>query len=290
MKKNVISAIVSGKPPKYGNRYMLEEVFFSESCFENKAYNPQNARFVDGKYYFDYPDFWYHHLTPNKAIALRKIDLHAESLNLELTVNMVRTPTDSGSSERRFIMIKMAVSPNISAATILEKICRLANQAPASKTNPEDKLILKSYYRYEDSTAQLYAEKQVATEGKYTYHFYLSALNDDAQQFFNLNKAQTDYTQSTSRADGTLSYEFNQVWNREFLFVHASFVNGTSFNYLGRSGEFYPKPSKMYRFGGSSQQFYFELSFDGRHPLPYKLGAFCIDLAFIYHDREYQAE
>ena len=83
---------------------------------------------------------------------------------------------------------------------------------------------------------------------------------------------------------------FDNVWNREFLFVHASFVNGTSFNYLGRSGEFYPKPSKMYRFGGSSQQFYFELSYDGRTPIQHTLGNFCIDLAFIYHDKDYQAE
>jgi tRNA (adenine22-N1)-methyltransferase len=30
---------------------MLEEVFFSDSCFNRDAYNPQNARFEDGKYY-----------------------------------------------------------------------------------------------------------------------------------------------------------------------------------------------------------------------------------------------
>ena len=46
----------------------------------------------------------------------------------------------------------------------------------------------------------------------------------------------------------------------------------------------------MYRFGGSSQQFYFELSYDGRNPCRKKIGAFCIDLAFIYHDKDYQAE
>ena len=98
------------------------------------------------------------------------------------------------------------------------------------------------------------------------------------------------YTAATKTADGTNKYDFPGVWNREFLFVHASFVNGTSFNYLGRSGEFYTKPSKMYKFGGSSQQFYFELSFDGIHPVKDKIGVFCIDLAYIYHDRDYQAE
>ena len=51
------------------------------------------------------------------------------------------------------------------------------------------------------------------------------------------------------------SFYFNNVWNRESLFVHASFVNGTSFQVLGKSGEFYPKPSKMYRFNGNSPDF-----------------------------------
>ena len=47
-------------------------------------------------------------------------------------------------------------------------------------------------------------------------------------------------------------FEFQNVWNRESLFVHASFVNGTSFQVLSKNGEFYTKPSKMYRFNGNS--------------------------------------
>ena len=80
------------------------------------------------------------------------------------------------------------------------------------------------------------------------------------------------------------------MWNREFLFVHASFVNGTSFNYLGRSGEFYPKPSKMYKFAGGSNRFYFQLSYDGRTPIKDKVADFCIDLAYIYYDKNYNAK
>ena len=119
----------------------------------------------------------------------------------------------------------------------------------------------------------------------------LEAAAKDAEEFFNVKNANLPvYQEATKQADGTKNYTFNDVWNREFLFVHASFVNGTSFNYLGRSSEFYPKPSKMYHFGGSSQQFYFELSFDGRNPVKKKIGVFCVDLAFIYHDKDYQAE
>jgi hypothetical protein len=128
-------------------------------------------------------------------------------------------------------------------------------------------------------------------EDRYSYSFRIYDLNEDAEEFFNCkNEELPAYVEATRERDGTNRYEFTDVWNREFLFVHASFVNGTSFNYLGRSGEFYPKPSKMYRFGGSSQQFYFELSYDGRNPTRKRIGEFCIDLAFIYHDKDYQAE
>ena len=131
------------------------------------------------------------------------------------------------------------------------------------------------------------------TSGGETHYFAfeISNLNSDAERFFKKANAELPvYTEVSNQADGTSRYDFPGVWNREFLFVHASFVNGTSFNYLGRSGEFYPKPSKMYRFGGSSQQFYFELSYNGRTPIKDRLGVFTIDLAFIYHDKDYQAE
>ena len=150
-------------------------------------------------------------------------------------------------------------------------------------------------YNYETSTATITAKRiYEITEGStdpYHFSFEISNLNNDTEYFFRKKNSELPpYTQATKNADGTKEYVFNNVWNREFLFVHASFVNGTSFNYLGRSGEFYPKPSKMYRFGGSSQQFYFELSYDGRTPIRERLGVFTIDLAFIYHDKDYQAE
>ena len=85
-------------------------------------------------------------------------------------------------------------------------------------------------------------------------------------------------------------FEFQNVWNRESLFVHASFVTGTSFQVLGKNGEFYTKPSKMYRFNGNSPDFYFELSYDGIHPIRHKFARFIVQLAYIYNDADYMAE
>ena len=302
--KTSISSIMSGKPSKGINKYMLEEVYFSEVCEEDnsRGNNPQCARFIDGKYYFNFPDLWYNNLSNNKAIGLRKIDLRADSLNLKMRVEFKRCHSGSGGQpEPKSVPITLVVRANQSTYSILQDICRYANAfiglngKGAWTSEPHRTIQLVPYYDYMHSRATIEFQRTytLEVEDKYSYSFRIYDLNEDAQEFFNCkNEELPPYVEATKDHDGTNHYEFTDVWNREFLFVHASFVNGTSFNYLGRSGEFYPKPSKMYRYGGSSQQFYFELSFDGRNPIrgDRRFGQFCIDLAFIYHDRDYQAE
>ena len=303
MNKTNISKIISGKPDKGLNKYMLEEVYFSESCFNKGEYNPQNARFVNGRYYYDLPDFWYNHLSNNKAIALRKIDIHAPSMNIVCDVVFKRIKNGStGAVEKESCTIALSISPGTSTNQILKEICREANkELSASGPNrwssyPEYTMRLASVYNYETNEAAFGVVRNFpygANPNEYFIGFEINNVNDDLVRLLQAENVHFDTVvlmDPTNAQDGTKTIFFPKVWNREFCFVHASFVNGTSFNYLGRSGEFYPKPSKMYRFGGSSQQFYFELSYDGRTPIQHTLGNFCIDLAFIYHDKDYQAE
>ena len=138
MKTNV-SQIISGKPPRGVNKYMLEEVYFSDLCRDTTnpdqkkreepvALNPQNARFVDGRYYFDYPALWYHTLDNNKAIALRKIDLRGETLNISLKITINREVVGSGAGGTREITVSLPVQPNSSTLSILRDICRQVNR------------------------------------------------------------------------------------------------------------------------------------------------------------------
>ena len=299
MLKSNVSQVLSGKPSRGINKYMLEEVFFSESCFNKDKYNPQNARFENGKYYFNLPDFWYNHLSNNKAIALRKIDLRAETLNLFLRVRLLRTVAGSITSNVKIIPVGVVVQPNMSTYAVLRTIANEVNKQICQNgikrflKNSDKTVQIEPIYNYETSTATFELKRVYDnSEGETHYFsFQIYDLNPATEYFFRTKNVDLPaYTPATNAQDGTTKYEFANVWNREFLFVHASFVNGTSFNYLGRSGEFYTKPSKMYRFGGSSQQFYFELSYDGRTPIKDKIGVFTIYLAFIYHDKDYQAE
>ena len=298
-----ISKIISGKPDRGLNKYMLEEVYFSESCFNKDAYNPQNAKFINGRYYYDLPDFWYNHLSNNKAIALRKIDIHAPSMNISCDVVFKRIKNGStGAVEKRSCTVALSISPGTSTNQILKEICREANKEMSVsgthrfKTDPEYTMRLTSDYSYATNEALIGVVRSFPYEANPTEYFIGVEINNVSKELWELLHAENAHfdtlvlMEPTNARDGTKATYFPKVWNREFCFVHASFVNGTSFNYLGRSGEFYPKPSKMYRFGGSSQQFYFELSYDGRTPIQHTLGNFCIDLAFIYHDKDYQAE
>jgi hypothetical protein len=86
------------------------------------------------------------------------------------------------------------------------------------------------------------------------------------------------------------TYIFPNVWNRRDLYIHASFVNYTAYGYLGRDGEFYPKPSKIYQFDWQPMQFFFEVSFDGMTPVELPYERFEVELSFIIDDKRYQSQ
>ena len=303
MNTEAIKSIVNGTEKKGINKYMLEEVYFSSLCEDsefdakgNRKYNPQNAHYENGKYYFDFPDFWYNHLSNNKAIGLRRIDLYPDPLNLEFTIRIHRRIQQSSSGQSREINISIPISPSRSTLSVLEDIARkvtvhFAPSASIWDTEPANTVKLSYNFDYATSTGRLYLEKivPITSVRMCFYGLEICNLNEDAKRFFNV-KNDIPWEAPTSATDGNLGVDFPSMWNREFIFVHASFVNGTSFNYLGRSGEFYPKPSKMYKFAGGSNRFYFELSYDGRTPIKDKVADFCIDLAYIYYDKNYNAK
>jgi hypothetical protein len=64
------------------------------------------------------------------------------------------------------------------------------------------------------------------------------------------------------------------------IFLHASFVSNSTSGYLGRGGEFYPKPSKIYPDDGQSF-FYIETSLDGHNRVALPYDNFILELSFI---------
>jgi hypothetical protein len=122
-----------------------------------------------------------------------------------------------------------------------------------------------------------------------TYNYEITVEDEDSDFWEWLNVGEEDRSKYlVTKTDPT--WVFPNVWDRRDLYIHASFVNYTSYGYLGRDGEFYPKPSKIYHFEWQPMQFFFEVSFDGMRPVVLPYEHFEVELSFIIDDKRYQSQ
>jgi hypothetical protein len=143
-------------------------------------------------------------------------------------------------------------------------------------------------YDYGVHVAGLIFVKPTATTDAFEYIFDISKAEEAFWQFFNVAPDDRARYVTSTRATGV--YGFPNVWNRRDLYIHASFVNYTAYGYLGRDGEFYPKPSKIYQFDWQPMQFFFEVSYDGMTPVKLPYERFEVELSFIIDDKRYQSQ
>ena len=84
----------------------------------------------------------------------------------------------------------------------------------------------------------------------------------EAQTFYSiLNQVDYDVIPTYAR-----SIKYENVWNREDFYVHASFMNLTQYNQLGRTGEIYPKPTKLTKYTQNIPDIEFWTSLNGVDP------------------------
>ena len=236
----------------------------------------------NGKYRFQFPSLWYQSACNNKAIGLRNIELSPDAVKFKLQVMFY----ERDSTESEYVQIGdtkyllLQYLPHTSVMEIMSDV--------ASKLQTRVDAIYWSYNYRDASAAFELCTYRYPDKDRIVFEIYANDMTEYMKaecgfwECFNTNE---DYMIGKRRI-----YEFKNVWNRKDIFVHASFVNGTSFQFLGKNGEFYTKPSKMYRFNGNSPDFYFELSYDGIHPIRHKFARFIVQLAYIYNDADYMAE
>ena len=300
MKQSVINSIMKPHRTRGESKYMLEEIYFSDICgdIENKddngqfiGINPQKAWFDNGKYRFQFPPLWYQSTCNNKAIGLRSITLVPDTVRFRTDVYIYKNNSEDPEVDDWIkidgFQVIIQYPPQTGILHIISDIMLLIKNH-VKETLKDEAIIFDWGYSYktqELSIAVFSDDYQKARN--YGVRFNVDAMYESESQCGLIELLNTTYKYLNTISD---SFDFNNVWNRESLFVHASFVNGTSFQVLGTSGEFYPKPSKMYRFNGNSPDFYFELSYDGIHPIQHKFARFIVQLAYIYNDADYMAE
>jgi hypothetical protein len=164
--------------------------------------------------------------------------------------------------------------------TLNEQIRRYQVKTPSD--NPE--AWPNFLYSYNNVTNDVSIEYQVAEPMDYTFTVRLVSADPDFFKVMNYNGDRSAMLGEKTK------WEFHNVWNRKDLFIHASFVNYSSFNYLGRNGEFYQKPSKIYDFAHQPIGFYFQISFDGMHFTELYYENFIVELCMILDSKKYQGE
>ena len=309
--------ILSPNAKKGDNRFMLEEVYFSdiveEGVDENRTLDPWRAyKDASGYYHFLFPSLWYTSVCNNKAIGLRRIETRAKHKDLLFQFEFTRVllPLETVA---KTVIVQLHVVPQDDIDTILSQMCYYINNFITGELRKEvsPEYSFSIHYKYDSVDSSVVFYDMLATRdgsgnnlnwAGSTIDFTITPITSDlcevlsvpretSFQSYKKRQSASSFLGVTLASDYQLTYyKFTSVWNRKFCFVHASFVTGTSFQYLGRSGDFYPKPSKMYQFTGNSTDFTLAVSYDGRTPQYTNEIVFIVELAYIYTTGEYMGE
>ena len=293
--QSVVNQIIKPHRTRGESKYMLEEIYISDICgdLENRdesgrliSINPQRAWFDEGKFRFQFPSLWYQSDCNNKAIGLRSIKLQPENVAFTVKMHVMKRNPQEQYDEHAAFDIFLQFPPETPIYEILSTFAIKFDEVARTEC-PDDDLIMVWTYNAKTSVASFKIESADPDVADDTWRMFIDEIEQYEGEcgFLECFNTTAEYL-----AIATRKFTFNDVWNRQSLFVHASFVNGTSFQVLGQSGEFYHKPSKMYRFNGNSPDFYFELSYDGIHPQRHRFARFVIQLAYIFNDADYMAE
>ena len=319
--------IMSTKATRGENRYMLEEVYFSDIVQEDEAINnihqasstpnPYRAyKDASGYFHYQFPSLWYTSTSNNKAIGLRRIETRARAKNITLILHiLLKYPSENAKVYEQPFSFHFLPTDDID--TIMSTMCYKFNEfinSTLSKFSAEKKQYSFSiHYKYDDVTNQamfyairnMYAaDLQLLNWEGHGVDFAIQSVNNDFRTVFNMDmndSIELYYASAPVSQLGVVlpeggddyrinTFIFDNVWNRRYCFIHASFVSGTSFNYLGRSGDFYPKPSKIYKATNNTTDFTLSISFNGYQPIRTNEISFIVELAYIYTTGEYHGE
>jgi hypothetical protein len=286
----------------------MEEIYQAKECPDDKYAhpipipNPHKAYKEGTRYYFNFPEAWFNMPTLNKAVAVRRITSRPRAYDFKIDFYIWRRATGTASwTENLLINTLIHVRPTEDIETAMSNIVLTINREIRKQiTNhptylfPEDWVNIRYDFNEDDRAASMswFSDRE---EGTRTHEFMIRVNTIDEDFGYLFNRENFGWNQLDISLNGEVDawawFEYPNVWDRRELFIHASFVTYTSFQYLGRTGEFYTKPSKIYDFHDSSSRlFYFQVSFDGMNIVNLFYENFIVELSLILDSRRYQSE
>ena len=255
------------------SKRVFEEVYTNEDMTDDKA-NTSN-----GCYMLRTPQMFAANLSQEKAISPRRVMCEPNAHTILTRVSYYNSNT----------LALLATTPFISfdftSDNKLEECLNHMRNSLKLTVNTETYGINYDYnkitgilnlYAHDQNTNNCYFRFECLNyEG---YNNLWSLFNQIGTPFFS---AQADTSQyNTDTLSPTLLLTLNNVWNREPLYVHASFSSSKK-HYLCRTGDFWFKPSKYYYDNITNDEFDIFFTTDGTHwIIPYD-AVKIIELCFI---------
>jgi hypothetical protein len=259
-------------------REVQDELFLSRQCRGNCP-NPHDGHKEGTRWSFHFPANFHGQTAVNKAVALRRICCRPQNYDFNLGFKIKRDAVQVIKTNTYFtITSKMDIYEAI--GIIVFKVNEELRMAMIAEDD-DDWVRLLGTYRNE--TREVVFEFQPTAEGDPTElidHFEIE-LDDPDDSFYKLMNWDPEKEVKWNEMMSGKQVRFPNVWNRQDLYFHGSFVNHTAFNYLGKAGDFYPEPSKLYKADNSTQEFFLEISLDGMTPIDLPYEDFDVELSLI---------
>jgi hypothetical protein len=150
---------LKGESGREVNRSIVDDIFLTRHCFMENT--PNNAKYYDAKWWFDFPDSWYNQHSVNKAIGLRRITVHPAQFCFEFPVEVFRSKSDFSSNSIR-VKPWIQLKPQMNIEECLTAIASCVNHELDDKADDNDWVKMMWSYTQEN-VAELTFTKRLAS-------------------------------------------------------------------------------------------------------------------------------
>ena len=247
-------------------------------------------------YQFEYPVNWAGDPSTNKVIGLRRISYKPASINLAFDIDVTYDP-DAEEEEAGVETIPIAACytsentfeecwTNI-MKQITDKIAEDSLSSTFRLVQAYDKDTGTFSMSFENASSVLSFCLAFRYGGDYSY----STRNDfdnKSKIFYKsefLKLFNQPITKDTVYDIGGTSYnklEFDNVWNRDSFYCHASFSDSPR-KIIGINKDFWPTPSVFYEYSDNSNDFNVYFTTDTVHRILPRHGVLLIQISYIYN-------
>ena len=250
---------------------VFEEVYFSENMTES------NHNSTTG-YLLKYPQQFAVNPSAEKSIAPRRVNITPSAMKFSLAIEY-----QTGQQALQTTPYKIYdITPENTVQEILYEICNdslLQNQQLGTRY-----AIVPTYDRIKGTLSITAIDTNGANipfrfclVNYDDYSAFWQFLNQPGIPFANLVADNNYNSNSTVLVN---QYYFNNVWNRDLLYVHTSFSNSQK-HYMCLCNEFWDKPSKLFFDNIHGSEFYLYFTTDGTNKITPWYANKLIELSFI---------